>query len=54
MVEERFDDFPIYELGSDWPLIDQCDISAQSRHEGCVLETYDTGADNDDFFRDAG
>jgi hypothetical protein len=51
MKEERFDDFPIYEIQDDWPLINQCDISAQGRHERCVLETYDTRADHDDLFR---
>src|SRR2546429_10000190 len=51
MEEERFDDFPIYELQDDWPLINQRDIGTQGRHEGCVLETYDTGANHDDLFR---
>src|SRR5260370_40727196 len=50
MVEQRFDDFPIYEFQNDWPLVDQCDISAQGRHERRVFETYDTCADHNDFF----
>jgi len=41
MVEQRFDDFPIYELQDDWSLIDQCDISAQGRHERCEQYTRD-------------
>ncbi len=53
MVQERFDDFAIYKLEDAWPLIDQRDTRAQGRHERCVLEAYDTGADHNDFFRDA-
>jgi hypothetical protein len=33
VIAERLDDFPIHELKNRWTLIDQCDISAQGRHE---------------------
>ena len=51
MVEERFDDFPIYELKNYLPLVNQSNIGTQGSHEGCVLEANHSGPHHDDLFR---
>jgi hypothetical protein len=52
VVGQRFDDLPIYEVEYDWPLVDQCNLGTQSRHERCVLEAHHAGAYDDDLFRE--
>src|SRR5260370_7085300 len=53
VVRQRFDDLPIHEIQNNWSLVDQRNLGTQGSHKGCVLDPYDAGSDDDDFFSKA-